>query len=463
MTAREISGKAFLLATSFVAAIVFAPSAQAQSNAWTDFWLGRKPTAQQAQPSQQLKTASPAVTRSILRAPRADAAEADWDEPFDAAGAGARLLEGASGNSAVPIVNTVPVLSRQTLSAMGGAIVGYSHVVAAGGWGQIPPGKTLKLGVRDARVAALRARLFASGDLNQVRGDANAFDSYVLHAVSRYQRRNGLRPTGFVGERTLSALNVPARARLAQLEMNVARIKKMVPGLARRFVMVNIPGAEIEAVSRGVVELRHRAVVGKVDRPTPLVTSKITQLNFNPYWHVPESIVQRDLVPQLRNDLNYLERTNLRVYSDWYKTEIDASTVDWNADYANNLKFRQEPGEGNALGHVRINFSNSHQVYLHDTPKKALFGQELRADSSGCVRVQNVDELVMWLLRDNSRWSRDRLNQVVSSGEGVDENLNRSVPLYMIYITAWATDDGTVHFRRDLYERDGVGQLAANY
>lgn len=443
---------------AFAALAVSASGAAAQSGSIFDIFSPRATGAARAPAAPQ-----PGQARQILRAPRADARESNWDDPFDAAGAGTTASEEV-GASAAPVVNTVPVLSSQTLGAMDAAIARYRQIAATGGWRQVPGGKTLQVGSRDPRVAALRERLMASGDLFQSRGSADVFDSYVQHAVARFQRRNGLRATGLVDERSLSALNVPAEARLAQLELNRSRIAKQLPKLANRFVMVNIPGAEIEAVSSGVVERRHRTVVGKVDRQTPLVTSKISQLNFHPYWHVPESIVRKDLVPQLRNDLDYLERTNLRVFTDWsFKNEVDPRTVDWSSPAAEELKFRQEPGDGNALGHVKINFANSHAVYLHDTPKKALFGQELRADSSGCVRVQNVEELVMWLLQENGDWDRARLDQVISDRVQMDENLSRGVALYMVYVTAWATDDGTVHFRRDLYERDGVGRLAANY
>jgi murein L,D-transpeptidase YcbB/YkuD len=228
--------------------------------------------------------------------------------------------------------------------------------------------------------------------------------------------------------------------------------------------MVNIPGAEIEAVDSGIVQSRHRAVVGALDRPTPLVKSQVVELNFYPYWHVPESIVKRDLVPTIREDFDYLKRTNLRVFTDWgYSDEIDPATVDWNSEAAMDLKFRQEPGDGNALGYVKINFPNEHQVYLHDTPKRRLFGEELRAYSSGCVRVQNVDDLVAWILGGQEDWSQERVQEVIQTGESRNVPVRKKVQLHMTYVTAWATTDGMVHFRRDLYGRDGVGQLAANY
>lgn len=403
------------------------------------------------------------------RTPRQDVRDALWDAPFDPGGAGAiagGLIEDDFADAPQPVDPnyTVPVLSARTIDALNGAIARYRQIVAAGEWPQVPPGEEMQIGTQGPRVVVLRARLEATGDLRQIAGQADAYDSFVYQAVVNFQRRHGLRPNGRVDERTLSALKVTARARLSQLTINLDRITKLMKGLGDRYVMVNIPGAEIEAVNSGSVESRHRAVVGMLDRPTPIVQSKIVELNFYPYWHVPESIVKRDLVPTIREDYDYLQRTNLHVFTDWgYKNEIDPASVDWNSDDVMNLKFRQEPGDGNALGYVKINFPNDHQVYLHDTPKRRLFGQELRAYSSGCVRVQNVDDLVSWLLSGQGDWNSERVQDVIQSSQSRNVGLKQKVQLHMTYVTAWASVDGMVHFRRDLYGRDGVGQLAANY
>lgn len=400
------------------------------------------------------------------RAPRQNTHDALWDDPFDPGRASSPVFEDDFADSPQPVdmANTVPILSAETVEAMNAAIARYQQIVAAGGWPQIPPGETLQVGSKGERVAILRARLSTTGDLRQQAGQADAYDSFVYQAVVQFQQRHGLRPNGRVDERTLSALNVPARARLTQLSINLGRITQLREGLADRFVMVNIPGAEIEAVNSGVVESRHRTVVGAIERPTPLVKSQVVELNFYPYWHVPESIVKRDLVPTIREDFDYLKRTNLRVFTDWgYQNEIDPATVDWNSPEAMDLKFRQDPGEGNALGFVKINFPNEHAVYWHDTPKRRLFGEELRAYSSGCVRVQNVDDLATWLLNGQDGWDAARVQEVIQSGESQTVQLKHPVQLHMIYVTAWATADGMVHFRRDLYGRDGVGELAANY
>jgi murein L,D-transpeptidase YcbB/YkuD len=154
-----------------------------------------------------------------------------------------------------------------------------------------------------------------------------------------------------------------------QLRTNLVRLSALSGDPGQRFVMVNIPGAEIEAVENGVVAGRHAAVVGKVDRQTPLVTSAIHEVNFNPFWHAPKSIVRRDIIPKMREDPDYLNRYSIRIY-DGGMREIDPRSVDWYSDEAVRYLLRQDPGAENALGYVRINFHNKHAVYLHDTPKR---------------------------------------------------------------------------------------------
>ena len=457
-----------LLAFAVGSGLVQAP-ARAQGNPLFDFWLGPfagdgargKPSGPPADTG-----ATPAAPGSGWRSPRQDVRDALWDAPFDPGSAASPLIQDDFADAPQPVDPdyAVPVLSRQTVDALNGAIARYRQIVTAGGWPEIPPGEEMQIGTKGPRVAVLRARLEATGDLRQQAGEPEAYDSFVYQAVVKFQGRHGLRANGRVDERTANALNVTARARLSQLTINLDRITGLLAGLAEPYVMVNIPGAEIEAVDSGIVQSRHRAVVGALDRPTPLVKSQVVELNFYPYWHVPESIVKRDLVPTIREDFDYLKRTNLRVFTDWgYSDEIDPATVDWNSEAAMDLKFRQEPGDGNALGYVKINFPNEHQVYLHDTPKRRLFGEELRAYSSGCVRVQNVDDLVAWILGGQEDWSPERVQEVIQAAQSQNVAVKKKVQLHMTYVTAWASVDGMVHFRRDLYGRDGVGQLAANY
>jgi murein L,D-transpeptidase YcbB/YkuD len=355
------------------------------------------------------------------------------------------------------------ILSAGTIPAMLDAINRYAAIVSRGGWPTIPNGPMLRVGVRDNRVMLLRQRLAMTGDLEQQAGNTRTFDSFVERAVRRFQFRHGLNPDGAVRDETLEALNVPALERLKQLRTNVVRINTFVEDLPPRYVLVNIPGAEIEAVDGGLVASRHTAIVGKAERETPVLISKVHELNFNPYWHVPESIVRRDIIPQMQKDPGYLARYVIRVY-DQKGGEVDPNSIDWNTLDSKTYLFRQDPGEDiNSLGAVKINFANEFAVFLHDTPQKKLFSENSRYFSSGCVRVQNIEHLLLWLLRDNDgeAWSRQKIDAVIRSGERLDVAMKRPTPLYIVYITGWASPNGLVHFRNDVYRRDVPGATAA--
>ena len=267
------------------------------------------------------------------------------------------------------------------------------------------------------------------------------------------------RADGIVREQTLKALNVPATVRLAQLRTNLVRLRSLSGNLGNRFVVCNIPAAQIEAIENGVAVSRHTAVVGKPDRPSPDINSKIIEINFNPYWTVPVSIVRRDLIPKMQAEPDYLTSNRIRIF-DPRGNELTPSQVNWYSDEAVNYMFKQDPGDLNSLGSIRINFPNKDGVYMHDTPSKNLFGEDFRFHSSGCVRVQNVRELVNWLLVETPGWSRQEIDQVIKSGERKDAKVSRPVPLYWVYVTAWATPDGVTQFRDDIYNRDGLGPVA---
>jgi murein L,D-transpeptidase YcbB/YkuD len=323
----------------------------------------------------------------------------------------------------------------------------------------VPPVERLRLGNRHPSVVLLRKRLIISGDLEARTGDTDIFDSYVEAAVRRFQARHGISIDGIVRAETFKRLNIPCDVRLTQLKTNLVRLKAMKGSLGERYVMCNIPAAQIEAVENGVAVSRHTAVVGRVSRPSPELTSKIIEVNFNPYWTVPVSIVRKDLVPLMQKDPTYLTTEHIHIY-DSHGNELKPTEIDWNSNEAVNYRFRQDPGDFNSLGTVRIDFPSPYGVYMHDTPEKGLFGEDMRFHSSGCVRVQNVRELVDWLLRDTPGWSRPQIDATIKSGERVDAKLAKPVPVYWVYITGWATPDGVVQFRDDIYNKDGLAPFA---
>jgi len=351
---------------------------------------------------------------------------------------------------------TAPMLSPATAQTTLHAIDNYDAIVARGGWPQVPHVDELHLGMQHPAIAQLRTRLSISGDLDASAVGNDTYDSYVEGAVRRFQARHGLTVDGVVREATLVAMNVPAAVRRDQLKINIARLKTLTTNLGPRYVVANIPAARIEAIENNVAVSRHTAVAGKPDRASPDINSKIVQINFNPFWTVPASIVRKDLIPKMQDQPEYLTDNHIRIF-DARHNELQPSQINWYSDDATSYTFKQDPGDFNSLGHIRINFPSAYGVYMHDTPLKNLFGDDFRFHSSGCMRVQNVRQLVAWLLDGTRNWALDEIDSVIRSGEQKNADLAKPVPLHWVYVTAWAASDGVVQFREDIYSRDGLG------
>ncbi len=354
---------------------------------------------------------------------------------------------------------SLPTLAPSTVHTTEFAVGKYESILTHGGWPLVPPTQRLRLGNRHPSVIPLRRRLIVVGDLERTAGESDIFDSYVEAAVRRFQARHGITVDGIVRKEMFDRLNVPCEQRLAQLKVNVERLKAATKHLKGRYVMVNIPAAQVEAVEDGVVVSRHTAVVGRPSRPSPELNSRIIEVNFNPFWTVPVSIVRRDLIPIMQKNPAYLTQEHIRIF-DMQGNELNPSQINWYSSDAVSYRFKQDPGSFNSLGTLRIDFPSPHGVYMHDTPEKNLFGEDMRFDSSGCVRVQNVRELVDWLLKDTPTWDRQHVDEAIASGDRIDAKLKRPVPLHWVYITAWATPDGVVQFRDDIYHKDGLGPVA---
>ena len=361
-----------------------------------------------------------------------------------------------------------PTISRNNIKPTIQAIKRYEDIVKKGGWKPIPAyakRTVLEVGTTHRNVAILQGRLLASGHLKSESSYPTYFDYALDKAVKRFQTSNGLTPTGVVDRQTRLALNVPAFVRLQQLRLNLNRLRQHAKIGALRYVVVNIPAAHVEAVANDRVVSRHTGVVGKIDRKTPVLSSRIHELNFNPVWKLPTTVIKKDLIPKGRQLQKIKQNVLIRYGIDAYEggKKIDPEKIDWHSKQPYHLSYRQKPGPRNPLGFVKINFHNSYSVYLHDTPSERLFGNNVRAASSGCVRVGNIKSLLVWLLKKNKGWAKVAVDQIEKSGEMKTIRLKKSVPLYIVYVTAWATKNGIIHFRRDLYNHDGVGRVAANY
>ena len=352
----------------------------------------------------------------------------------------------------------IPFASQQAIDGLKQAITRYRKIVSSGGWRPFAGKGSIRLNDYGKHIYELRRHLTLTGDLRVNARRPNAFDRTLQEAVARYQLRNGLQVTGFVDSRTRHTLNIPADVRLRQLETNMARIRDLMKiNRAKRYVLVNIPAFKLQAVERGTVALQSKVVVGKPTTRTSVISAKIRGLNFFPYWRVPDSIAQRDLIPAIRRDPSYFNKLNFRLLPAWGAKPIPPEKIDWSSPNIVTHKFRQEPGPENALGVLRINMPNKDILYLHDTPQKQLFEQSWRAFSAGCVRVKRVLDLAAWLSKDIKGWSQMRIQTTVALGESKNVTLKKPVPVHFVYVTAWATGNGIVQFRTDLYDRDNSG------
>ncbi|SDG70902.1 Putative peptidoglycan binding domain-containing protein [Pelagibacterium luteolum] len=363
--------------------------------------------------------------------------------------------------------------SRQAMDAIGGfdPIVSvdteynlqrvaeyYERLNAIGGWPDVPEAIfRLSLNSENRAVRDLRGYLAHTGDLSQDVALSDQFDTDVDAAVRGFQARHGLQINGQIDEFTYWAMKVPAATRLNQIKLNMERVRGLEGRLEDRYVNVNIPAAAIEAIASKQVARRHTAVVGKIDRQTPILRSRIHQINFNPYWTVPVSIIRRDIIGLVNNNPNYLNEYSIRIF-DGSGREVPQSAIDWSTEEAVNYTFRQDPGAQNSMGNVKINFHNPHAVYLHDTPQQTLFSENARFHSSGCVRVANVADFVAWILQD-SGYDIIGVNGAFASGERLDVSVSNPVPIFMTYFTAWANRNGVVSFRDDVYEYDAQGKI----
>jgi murein L,D-transpeptidase YcbB/YkuD len=351
------------------------------------------------------------------------------------------------------------LLSPSSPRAMEAAIAMYEQITRIGGWPEVRE-RGLEKGVTSGQVVFLRQRLVAEGYLPPESLDVDVpekFSLEVRNAVKAFQSNHGLATTGKVDDRTLAELNVPASARLQQLRINQPRVATYAAKLGARYILVNIPSAQLEAVNFGVVYSRHNIVAGKIDRPSPVLISRISDINFNPYWTAPDSIVQRDLLPKFAKDPDVLNKMHVRVIEKATGQEVDPHSIDWAETPSRLYMFRQDPGDQNAMATVKINFPNKYAVYLHDTPTRQLFGQNARYLSSGCIRVDRVDVLVDWILSGQDGFDSGMIENIAASGERLDKPVKNGPDLRIMYLTAWATDDGRIHFRPDIYHLDDTG------
>jgi L,D-transpeptidase YcbB len=332
----------------------------------------------------------------------------------------------------------------------------YRAIAVMGGWPRIEAGPTLKPGMTDPRVPALRRLLTITGDYSGNSTPAsNLYDPDLVKAIQAFQSRHGLIEDGVIGPATHAALEVPVETRIRQMELNMERRRWMADDLGERYVFVNIADAFLKVVEdvndHEKTILGARLVVGKPFTRTPVFSDAISYLEFNPSWGVPASIANREFLPKLKENTGALIPQGIRMFAG--NTEVDPYSVNWAEVSRIPYQLRQDPGPSNALGRVKFMFPNRFNVYIHDTPSKSLFEKEARFFSYGCMRVQDPERLAEVLLSAQG-WTMDRVKAEIATGQRRVVNLQTKVPVHITYLTAWVNKDGTVHFRNDIYERD---------
>ena len=313
-------------------------------------------------------------------------------------------------------------------------------------------------GNQDTGLITLKQYLFLSNDL-PIKDASELFTPELSTALKKFQRRMGIVANGRIDKSTLLLLQIPVDSLINQLLVNLERLKWMPVSLGVNYVRINIPAFRLQLVDRGKLIWKSKIVVGKTITPTNIFKNNISQITFNPYWVIPTSIIRKEIVPEARLDPNFMVENNMEVLSG--SRVVDLNSIDW-FSYKGDGPFliRQKPGLNNSLGKMIFLFPNPFHIYLHDTPVKSLFEENERAFSHGCIRLQNPIKLARYLLKDNPRWSAEKIDTILASNKNVKVVLLKKMPVYIVYFTAWVDHEGQLHFRKDLYGLDATLLLA---
>lgn len=312
----------------------------------------------------------------------------------------------------------------------------YHEIVKNGGWQKNDASpKDFKSGDSSSHIVALKSRLRITEDYN---GDSsNVLNDDLTKAIERFELRHGLSPTGKVSTKFLEEANVPAEERLKQILINLDRMQWLIQRPQHRLLMVNIPEFKLHVMEGEKDVFSMNVVVGKAAHQTVIFTGGLNQVVFSPYWNVPTSIVKNEILPDIEANSNYLAENNMEIVEDGPVPVI-----------------RQKPGASNALGKVKFLFPNKFNIYFHDTPAKSLFGNDARAYSHGCIRLAEPNKLAEYLLKDQSEWTKDKMQAAMNSGVEKTVVLKEKVPVLITYYTAWVDENGLLHFAPDIYKHD---------
>ncbi len=328
-----------------------------------------------------------------------------------------------------------------------------------GGWKKIPVSSQLRYGKSGKVVRQLIERLRSEGDYT-CRGNDGNFGPCLKKAIKRFQKRHGLSRTGAINKYTRSKLNISVKWKIEKILLNIDRIKRLPDQAEDRYIMVNIPDFRLYYRENGREKLSMRVVVGDKKHHTPIFSNKISFIVLNPYWMIPDSIVQKEMIPKMLKNPNYLEERGYEVRRSYSlnRPTINTKNINWARVLRNGqtkkYKFMQPPGAKNALGKIKFKFPNQFAVYLHDTPAKKYFKKARRAFSHGCIRIARPNALLATFAPHERSVNFNRAQRILRGKRKTQLNLSQRVPVHIVYLTAWIKSDGLLHYEPDVYNYD---------
>jgi murein L,D-transpeptidase YcbB/YkuD len=294
----------------------------------------------------------------------------------------------------------------------------------------------LKTGASDPGVAQIKRRLEVTGEFLS-EDTSYVFTDELRKVVIKLQGAYGLKRTGFIDNTLVRLLNIPPGNLIKKMKINLERMRWM-PEEGPDRIVANIPEFRLHVFNGGKEEFGMPIVVGKDAHQTVIFSDSLRYIVFSPYWNIPFSIVRNEILPAMKKDSHYLSRNNMEING-----------------YANGLPIiRQKPGGGNALGKVKFLFPNRYHIYFHDTPAKTLFGQERRAFSHGCIRLEDPFKLAAYLLRNDKKWPERKIRSAMNQEKEKWVKLDPVIPVFIVYFTAWVDGQGMLNLRDDIYGHD---------
>ncbi len=333
------------------------------------------------------------------------------------------------------------------------------EVQKRGGWKRVPNSSQLRYGRSGKYVELLRERLISSGDYSCPYKEAK-YGQCLRKAVKRFQKRHLLYQSGKITKYTLRKMNTSVNWKIKKILLNLDRIKRLPRQPNTRYIMVNIPAFKLFYIEDGKEKLSMRVIVGDKKHHTPIFSNRISFIVLNPYWIIPDSIVQKEIIPKILKNKKYLEEKGYEVRKSYNVNSptIDTSKIDWykvlKTKQTKKYKFMQPPGKDNALGKIKFKFPNQFSVYLHDTSNKKLFKNGRRAFSHGCIRVSEPDNLLLTFAKFESSVNYERCQKILKGKKKTQLNLKNTLPIHIVYLTSWVDNSGLLYYCDDIYHYD---------